>query len=67
MKRIALVIGALTWFVAGAGIALAQEDRNEIATASRAYARPSPWRRMNGPTLWRSGTEYWRALSSDQP
>src|SRR5688572_8045148 len=29
--------------------------------------RPKPWRRMNGPKLWRSGTEYWRALSSDQP
>src|SRR5882724_4866910 len=30
-------------------------------------ASPKPWRRMNGPKLWRSGTEYWRALSSDQP
>src|SRR5262249_40614258 len=26
-----------------------------------------PWRRTNGPKWWRSGTEYWRALSSDQP
>ena len=29
--------------------------------------RSKPWPRMNGPKLWRSGTEYWRALSSDHP
>ena len=28
---------------------------------------PNPCPRMNGPKLWRSGTEYWRALSSDHP
>ena len=31
------------------------------------HASEKPWLRMNGPKLWRSGTEYWRALSSDQP
>src|SRR5207253_759082 len=31
------------------------------------HASAKPWRRTNGPKLWRSGTEYWRALSSDQP
>ncbi len=36
-------------------------------SAARGQASPKPWRRMNGPKLCRSGTEYWRALSSDQP
>ncbi len=37
------------------------------AEGDRSQARPKPWRRMNGPKLCRSGTEYCRALSSDQP
>ena len=32
-----------------------------------AQASPKPCPRTKGPKLWRSGTEYCRALSSDQP
>jgi hypothetical protein len=41
--------------------------RSSRRSAGSPYARPKPWRRTKGPKLWRSGTEYWRALSSDQP
>jgi hypothetical protein len=30
-------------------------------------ASAKPWLRTKGPKLWRSGTEYCRVLSSDQP
>lgn len=42
------------------------EDRDR-QVAEWDQARPKPWRRMKGPKLWRSGTEYCRALSSDHP
>jgi len=70
LDRRAFVIGVIVVaaMVAGGATLYLNRGRERRGVSARpGQASPKPWRRMNGPKLWRSGTEYWRALSSDQP